>query len=274
MNSSSLRCGLVSQAAACGFATSGSTSGQTKGQATSNGFGLPSSGSKLVSRAVLMRVAATSTTAAGDVPRRERQPRPGGQQRAARGDQGPAVVDDPAGLVAQQVGIDIADVERPGALDHQPLADVELAEGEVACAGIEDDVYPLRRHASAGPAGHPGVLAYLEADLNAAAVEDQVADRILLAAKLDRVADLLRPGLEPAGLVVQAVAAEEPLGHKARDPPIDRQAGTVEQGVAMQERQAQAHDHALRGRTGPFRAFSRPSPGVPSRGKRPRSRSR
>ena len=159
-------------------------------------------------------------------------------------------------------------MERPRALDHQPLANVELAEGEVAGAGVEDDVDSLRRHAAAGPARHPGVLANLEADLDATAVEDQVADRILLAAKLDRVADLLGPGLEPAGLVVQAVAAEEPLGHEARNPPIDRQAGTVEQGVAMQERQAQAHDHALRGGKDRFerlpdhRLESRPVEGV------------
>ncbi len=203
-----------------------------------------------------------------DVPRRERQSRPHGQQRTARGDQGTAIVDEPARLVAQQVGVDIADVERPRALDHEPLADVDFAEGEVARTWIEDDVDSLRRHASAGSARHPGVLADLEADLHATAIEYQVADRILLAAKVDRVADLLGPGLEPARLVVQTVAAEEPLGNEARDPPIDRQAGTVEQGITMQERQAQAHDHAPRGRKDCFERFpdyrleSRPVEGI------------
>ncbi len=74
---------------------------------------------------------------------------------------------------------------------------------------------------------------------------------------LDRVADLLRPGLEPARFVVQAIAAKEPLGDEAGDPPIDGQTGTVEQGVAVHQRQPEADDHAVRVRQDCRERFAR-----------------
>ena len=118
----------------------------------------------------------------------------------------------------------------------------------MARARVENHIDRVRRHAAAGPSRHPGVLADLEADLDAAAIEDQIADRILLTVDFDLIANVLRPRLEPTRLVVQAVAAEKSLGDESRDLPVDRQAGAVEQGAAVEERQAKAHDHAFRGR--------------------------
>ena len=67
---------------------------------------------------------------------------------------------------------------------------------------------------------------------------------ILLPVQQDRVAEVHRPGLEPAGLVVQAVAGQEALGDEPGDAAVDGHAGHVEQGVAVQQGQAQADDHA------------------------------
>ena len=57
-----------------------------------------------------------------------------------------------------------------------------LAEGEVAGAGIQNQIDAVAGELAAGPIGHPGVFADLEADAHAAEIENQVAQRIALAA--------------------------------------------------------------------------------------------
>ena len=142
-------------------------------------------GSKLDAARAATRVRSTSTTAviSSDVGEREAPRR--GQQLAAGRDQRAAVVDDAARLVAEQVGVDVADAERARALEHEPLPHVELAEGEVARARVQDDVDAAERQLRARALRDPGVLADLEADPDAAAVEQQIADRIAPSAQLD-----------------------------------------------------------------------------------------
>src|SRR5690606_37391883 len=99
------------------------------------------------------------------------------------------------------------------------LAHLVLAEGEVAGARVADEVDALGRQLDAGAVGHPGVLADLRADPQAADLEDLVAQRVGAAVvlPLDELAG--GPALEPPRLVVDAVAAQVPLADEADDRP-------------------------------------------------------
>ena len=213
----------------------GSMSGQANGTGDLQRFGWPRLGLKARQPGAAHAAwPSTSITARGHVPGREGEPRPGGQQRARRGDQRAAVVDRPARLVAQQVGVDVAHAERPRAFEHEPLADLELAEGEVAGAGIEDHVDAVRatcRRRAGRPPRRP------RRSRSRSCTPPQSKTRSPMRVLAGRRSSIVsrtpaRPGLEPARLVVQAVAGQELLGDEARDPAVDRQAGAVEQGVA------------------------------------------
>src|SRR6185503_16427683 len=104
---------------------------------------------------------------------------PGGRHQAA------AVVDGAAGLVAEQVGVNVADAEGARAFDDEAFAHLALAEGEVARRGVEQQVDALPRQHRARARAHPGVLADLEADADAADVEDEVAERPALLTALE-----------------------------------------------------------------------------------------
>src|SRR5690606_26606587 len=127
--------------------------------------------------------------------------------------------------------VDIGDAEGTRALDDEALADRLLAEGEVTGAGVEDHIDPLERQIAAGAMRDPGVLADLEAQLDAAAVEVKVAQGHVDAGDLDVGAQPLRPRLEPARLVVNAVAGEVLLGDDAGEATVDGEGGAVVDGL-------------------------------------------
>ena len=210
----------------------------------------------------------------GDIEGEEREPWAHRHHPPAGGDHRPAVVDRPPGLVAHQVRVHVRHAQRSRALQHQPLPHVVLAEREVAGRRIEDDVRPFQRQRPARTIRHPGVFADLKADLHAADVKVNVANGVALALQFRVRKEALRPGLEPPGLVVQTLAGEEPLGHKAEDSPIRHQAGRVEQGVVVQHRQAERDDNPAASRAGSPAA--RPAPGAagPASRTRPRTRIR
>src|SRR5206468_666576 len=68
----------------------------------------------------------------------------------------------------------------------------------------------------------------------AAAVEVDVAQRIIFSVDFDLGAVSGGPRLEPARFVVDAVAGEEPLGGETEDATIGRQAGSVEQAMVVE----------------------------------------
>ena len=176
--------------------------------------------------------------------------RPRATQLAVGRDQAAAVVDDAAGLVAEQVRVEVGDAERARALDDEALAHRELAEREVARRGIAQDVDAAQREIGARPVGDPRVLADLEADPDIADVEQQVADRIAPDRAVGRGAlehvDLAgRPRLEPARLVVDAVAGEELLADEADDRAVDEQRRGVVQRLLVIDRQPDGDDHAV-----------------------------
>ena len=56
------------------------------------------------------------------------------------GDESAAIENGAAGFVAEEVGVDVCDTEGARSFDHEMLAHFLFSEGEVACAGIENDV--------------------------------------------------------------------------------------------------------------------------------------
>ncbi len=114
----------------------------------------------------------------------------------------------------------------------------------MARAGIEDDIDSLQGQGCARSGGDPGILANLEADPDIANLEKDVADGVAAAQDFDCRPHLLGPGLEPARFVVNAVACQEPFGHKAQNPAIGRDTDNVEQGVLEHQRQAECDHHS------------------------------
>ena len=177
----------------------------------------------------------------------KREPRAADQHLAAGGDERAAVVDRAARFVAEQIGVGVAHAKRPRAFQHEPLANLLLGEREMAGAGVEQDVGPALGEPGAGAVGDPGVAADFEADPHAAAVEQQIADRILACPPISMLADCAgRPAAEPARLVVDAVARQVLLGHEAQQPAVAGHGRRVVDGALEEHRQAEASDHALR----------------------------
>ena len=87
-----------------------------------------------------------------------------------------------------------------------------FGEREVAGAGIDQYIGAARRQARTGAVGDPGVAADFEADSHAAAIEKDVADRVLTAADFDAADDAGGPTAEPAGLVVDAISGQVLFG--------------------------------------------------------------
>ena len=148
-----------------------------------------------------------------------------GQAAPPGSDQGAAVEDHPAGLVAEQVGVDVAHPEGPRALDDEPAADLVLAEGEVTGARVQQDVDAPGRQPAARAPGDPGVLADLEAHGDAAAGEVEVPEGVELSTELELHPDLpveeqaVHSRLEPAGHLVEAHSAPR---HQPRVADVER----------------------------------------------------
>ena len=128
-------------------------------------------------RAWFIRVASTSIAALTSLKSAKRESRPGCHELAARGDQRAAVINRPAGFIAQQVRINVADAESPRTFEHEPFAHFELSKSEMAGAGIQNHIHAVQGQRRAGPIGDPGIFANLKADLDAAEIEMDIADR-------------------------------------------------------------------------------------------------
>jgi hypothetical protein len=179
----------------------------------------------------------------------EREPAATPDQLAARGDQATTVVDDAPRLVAQEIRVEVRDAERARALDHEPLPHGELAEREVARRRVEQDVGAAQRQVGARAVRDPGVLADLEADPHVTDVEHEIADRPpsdrpVGGGALEHVDLTARPRLEPARLVVDAVAGEELLRGEPDDLAVGEQRRGVVQRLLVIERQADGDHHA------------------------------
>ena len=160
-----------------------------------------------------------------------------------------AVVDHAAGFVAEEVRVQVRAAERARAFDDEALAHRELAEREVARRRIAQDVDAAQREVDARAVRDPRVLANLEADANVAELEHEVADRELadravVGGALEHVDLARRPRLEPARLVVNAVAGEELLGDEADDHAVGEQRGGVVQRLLVIDAAADRDDHA------------------------------
>ncbi len=118
----------------------------------------------------------------------------------------------------------------------------------MARARVQDHVDTLEGLGAARPHRDPRVLADLEADAHTVAVEVQVAKGVARALDVDLGVHAGRPGLEPARLVVDAVARQETLRHEPRDGAVAAQGHAVEDGVVVGQGEAEAGDHARRAR--------------------------
>src|ERR1017187_2967385 len=76
---------------------------------------------------------------AGDFEIRKAESRSGGDQFSARGDECATVINRTASFIAKQVRVNIADAKGPRPFQHKSFADLQLAKGEVAGAGIRSE---------------------------------------------------------------------------------------------------------------------------------------
>ncbi len=173
------------------------------------------------------------------------KPRAFGQQLATRGDQCFAVIDDPPGLVADQVGVDIRRPERPRGVADDLLAHAVFAERKMAGTRVEDNIDALRRQLWTRAARDPGVLADLKADPHTIDLEQLIAQQVRLAvvAPFDMLAR--RPRLEPSRFVMNAIARQKPLGDQTQDFPVGQHRRRIEQAPTVHDRQADRHRQAF-----------------------------
>jgi len=175
----------------------------------------------------------------------ERKARAFGHDLAGGGDEAPSVVDGATSFVAEEVGVNVDGAESAGAFNHELLADFLFAEGEVAGAGVKDDIDSAAREVAAGAVGDPGVFADLEANADAAYFENGIADGEEVVAKFVFDDDAFGPGVEPSGFVVEAITREVFLGDEADDIAIDEDGDGIVDGVLDPDREADGDDHAL-----------------------------
>ena len=121
-----------------------------------------------------------------------------------------------------------------------------LGEREVTRAGVEQHVSPALSELSTGAIGHPSIAANLEADSNAAAIEQHVAEWVVTAADFDAADYSGRPAAEPAWLVMNAVARQVLFRNKAEELTVARDRGRVVDSTFVKHGQAEAGDEALR----------------------------
>ncbi len=135
------------------------------------------------------------------------------------GGQGGAMAGEPGFGDASGAGIDGGGEEgvvferEARAFGDEAFADFRFAEGEMAGAGIEDDIDGAGGEPGAGTTGDPCVFADFKADADAADVEDEIADgERISCAWMEEIGNAGRPGFEPSGFVVDAIAGKVLFG--------------------------------------------------------------
>jgi len=125
------------------------------------------------------------------------------------------------------------------------LADFLFPEGEVAGAWVQDDVDSAAGEEAAGAVGDPGVFANFEADTNTPDFKNGISDGEKLAAEFVIDNDAFRPGVEPAGFVVESVAGEIFLGDKPSDLSVGDEGDGIIDGIFDPDRKANGDDEAF-----------------------------
>ena len=168
----------------------------------------------------------------------KRETRADRQHLPVTGDHGITIIDGTPCLVSQQVGIDVTDLERPGSFQHETPPDLLLAKSKMAGTRIEDDIDPSLGKTRPCTIRNPGILANLKTQPDPVQVEDEVPDRVCFLSHLDGADIPSLPGLEPAGLVVQAIPRQVLLGSKTQGLAIGDQTGSVEKSPGVPGREA------------------------------------
>ena len=144
------------------------------------------------------------------------EPRPRRQKFSRRGDERAAIVNRPTRFIAEQIRVNVAHAKCPRAFEHEAFSHFQFSEREVTRARIQNQIDTVQRQRRARPVRHPGILANLKSNANAANVEMQVSDGKCLAAGRNKlVAHACRPRFEPTRFIMNSVAGQKPLSHKA-----------------------------------------------------------
>ena len=98
---------------------------------------------------------------------------------------------------------------------------------------------------AAAPLRDPCIFADLEADSHTREIEEHVAERVALATAFELHHLMVRPGLEPARLIVKPLASEVLFGREACDLSVGDDACGVVETAPTPDRHPNAHDHAL-----------------------------
>src|SRR5882757_91622 len=90
----------------------------------------------------------------------------------------------------------------------------------MASTRVKQHIGAALRKPSAGPVSDPRIAANLETNPHSAAIEQQIANRIIVSRDFYAADDARRPATKPAWLVVNAVAGQMLLRHQAQEPPV------------------------------------------------------
>src|SRR5690606_31709163 len=109
----------------------------------------------------------------------------------------------------------------------QASAHCALAASKMAGGRSPDHVDRLQRQLQTRALRHPCILTDLEPDLDAANVEMNVPERVVLARNRDRRATTERPRFEPAWLIVDPVPRQRSFRDEPAQFTIDHQGASV-----------------------------------------------
>lgn len=172
----------------------------------------------------------------------EKEPGTFGEEASPRGDHGPSVIDRTTRFVAHEVGVDVARSERPGIVQHEAFPHLLFPEGEMACAGVEDDVEAAPGQIDAWRIRDPGVLADFKSETDPAQVEKEVAQRN--APGFDPGRRSLRPRFEPAWFIVETVPREVLFRGETGDSTVDQKGRRVVDPAPVKNGQADGDGEA------------------------------
>src|ERR1022692_890223 len=156
---------------------------------------------------------------AGDFEIRKAESRSGGDQFSARGDECATVINRTASFIAKQVRVNIADAKGPRPFQHKSFADLQLAKGEVAGAGIQNQINAVQGQCGSRTICHPRILADFKTDLDVADVEMNVADGNRRSiGRSEFITHTRRPGFEPTRFIMNAVARQKTFRRESSNP--------------------------------------------------------
>ena len=136
-------------------------------------------------------------------------------------------------------------MEGTRSFEDESLARRMFAEGEMAGAGVEDQIDGVSRQVGSRARCDPRVATDFEADTKPGQFEDEVPDRHIDAGKRRARNHAGRPGREPSRFVMDTLPGQILFADQSRHSTIDDQCRSVIETASVPQRQPDRHDHLL-----------------------------